>query len=391
MSWTTINDIKRQLQKRWESGDLLRSLIEDTALFPMRLSLKVPTSADLSERFAEVRLWLTGLSEIKGLRIEWHDVQHRQLGRQRLPHTVWIDRLDDALQLIGKRQDAVRFTELLTHTRSSHSALRPWLTKRPLQALALAQDWSQLLAVVSWLQAHPRPHIYVRQVDIPSVDTKFIEAQRGVLSELLDVGLPQEMVDSSKSGISQFAARYGFLEKPTRIRFRLLDTNIALLAHAPFADITLDAASFAALEFAGVRVFITENETNFLAFPMQPNAIVIFGAGYGWEALAHATWLHDCSIYYWGDIDTHGFAILDQLRRHFSHANSLLMDKSTLLAHERCWGKEMTPISHDLPRLTDDERTVFNDLRDNRLRPQLRLEQEKIGFGWLTAVLKELT
>ena len=62
------------------------------------------------------------------------------------------------------------------------------------------------------------------------------------------------------------------------------------------------------------RVFITENETNFLAFPPAADAMVVFGAGYGWEALARASWLHRCQLHYWGDIDTHGFAILDQLR-----------------------------------------------------------------------------
>jgi len=35
----------------------------------------------------------------------------------------------------------------------------------------------------------------------------------------------------------------------------------------------------------------------------------------------------------------------------------------------------------DFPRLTADATGVFNDLRDNRLRPNLRLEQERIGFG----------
>lgn len=39
------------------------------------------------------------------------------------------------------------------------------------------------------------------------------------------------------------------------------------------------------------------------------------GAGYGWQALAQAKWLNQCEIYYWGNLDTHGFAILDRLRR----------------------------------------------------------------------------
>lgn len=65
----------------------------------------------------------------------------------------------------------------------------------------------------------------------------------------------------------------------------------------------------------------------------MPRAMVIFGAGYGFDNLAEARWLGMLEIHYWGDIDTHGFAILNQLRKYFPHAQSLLMDRETLLAH----------------------------------------------------------
>lgn len=97
-------------------------------------------------------------------------------------------------------------------------------------------------------------------------------------------------------------------------------------------DLALDAESFARLDPKVARVFITENEINFLAFPPIENSLVIFGAGYGFEMLRKAEWLARCHIHYWGDIDTHGFAILDQLRSQFDHVESLLMDRDTLLA-----------------------------------------------------------
>jgi len=131
------------------------------------------------------------------------------------------------------------------------------------------------------------------------------------------------------------------------------------------------------------RVFITENETNFLAFPPEARALVVFGEGYGWEALARAEWLQRSPLHYWGDIDTHGFAILDQLRGHFPHATSLLMDRQTLLAHRAHWGEEPEPVRHDLPRLTPVEAAVYDELRFERLQPRLRLEQERVGFDWL--------
>jgi hypothetical protein len=259
-----------------------------------------------------------------------------------------------------------------------------------LQALELAGEWPRLLAVVDWVKQHPRPAVYLRQVDLPGIHSKFIETHRAVLAELLDLALPADSVDTTKTGVAQFAARYGFLDKPVRIRLRILDPAIHLVAGAPCPDITLDAGSFSRLAIDARRVFITENEINFLAFPPVPGAIVIFGAGYGWEALAQARWLTQCAIHYWGDIDTHGFAILDQLRSHFSHASSLLMDRATLDAHRAFWGREDKPQRGDLSRLTAEELSLYNDLRDNRIREGLRLEQEHLSFGWVQEQIDRL-
>ena len=264
-----------------------------------------------------------------------------------------------------------------------------WLSRRPTQSLDLADRWERLLAVVVWLQAHPRPAVHLRQVDVPGVDSKFIETHRGVLAELLDLALPPEVIDTEATGAAQFTRRFGFLDKPIRIRFRLLDPALPSLPGCEgLPDITLDAASFAALALPVERVFITENETNFLAFPRVDKAIVIFGAGYGWEALARAEWLQRCPIHYWGDIDTNGFAILAQLRARFAHVESLLMDRATLLAHEALWGREDSPRPADISRLTTEERSLYEDLRDHRIRPSLRLEQEHVGFGWLEKALR---
>lgn len=62
----------------------------------------------------------------------------------------------------------------------------------------------------------------------------------------------------------------------------------------------------------------------------------------------------------------------------------LLMDPETLLAHRPYWGEEPEPTRQDL---TAQETTLYDDLRFNRIQPRLRLEQERVGFGWLNARL----
>jgi hypothetical protein len=345
------------------------------------LTLKIPTSAELTERFDAVRVWVADLTALPHIRIEWREVNHRIQGTQRLPQSIWVDRREDALLWIGQRAEAARFEDLASLTRSTHAALLAWLAKRPFQALELVDVWPQLLEVVVWMQRHPHPGIYLRQVNIAGIHSKFIEAHRNVLAEWFDLVLPASTIAAEYTGIRQFAPRYGFLDKPTRIRLRVLDPQVRLIPGSPCPDVTLDADSFAHLDLPLRRVFITENETNFLAFPNASEAIVIFGAGYGWEALSQATWLQRCILYYWGDIDTHGFAILDQLRRHFPHTKSLLMDRPTLMAHPTSWGSEPDPVTHDLPNLTKTEEALYDELRDNRIRNHLRLEQEMINYS----------
>jgi hypothetical protein len=240
------------------------------------------------------------------------------------------------------------------------------------------------------VKANPRPRLYIRQIDLPGVDSKFIEMNRGVLTELLDLTLPKDAIDFTASGVGQFERRYGFIEKPARIRFRVLDPLINVVSSVGRPDMTLDAESFSKLDIGVSRVFITENEINYLTFPDVENGLAIFGAGYGFEMLREAVWLSQCAVYYWGDIDTHGFAILNQLRCLLGDVKSILMDRATLLEFRPHWGREDRQAIHDLPLLNIEERAVYDDLRHNHIQDNLRLEQEKIGFQWVETAIRAL-
>lgn len=389
MKWTTPTDLQAQVHKLWDRGLLLASVAGGESVFPRRLALKGPDSRALGERFSEVRDWIAGLVANEGLyRIEWRSVNHRVLGANRIPSAIWIDTLEQALGLIGKHRAAERFAAMVERTRETRAELIAWLTKRPLRALALAEEWPQLLAIIDWLSKHPRPEVYLRQVDLPGVHTKLIEGHRTVLAELFDLVLPEEAIDATHTGAFGFCRRYGFLDKPARVRFRMLDPTVRLLPMASDQDITLTQAAFSSLTPPVTTVFITENEINFLAFPNVRDSMVIFGAGYGFANLATVHWLQEKNILYWGDIDTHGFAILNQLRGFFPHTVSFLMDRETLLAHRQFWGSEPQPQTGDLLRLTTEEQALYDQLRQHTWGVSVRLEQEKINFRFLAATLQ---
>lgn len=394
-TWTTPEMIRAQIKRYWDRGKLLASMAGHGPSFPIRLPLHGPGSRELSGRFDSVRAWIAELqrhakTEMRpGYRLTMREVNHRVIGANAIPTEIWIDTIDDALAIIGRQREAQRFRSLQEQTRQRLPVLMPWLLKRPLRALELANEWERLLNVTAWLQQHPHPGIYVRQIDLPGIHSKFIEQHKTVLSELLDLALPETAIKSSESGQAAFSRRYGFREKPTLIRFRILDERKRLFAGSD-NDISVTGDTFAHLNLDMERVFITENEINFLAFPPVVNGVVIFGAGYGFDTLALALWLRNRTIHYWGDIDTHGFAILDSLRTRFGQVHSFLMDRETLLEHRAHWIDEPQPVLRDLERLTSDEQSLFNDLRGNQLGKCIRLEQEKVGFDWVNTALDRL-
>lgn len=390
MRWTTPDQLKSQVQRLWDRGLILESMVKGGQVFPRKLVLKKPTSRELSDCFDDVRRWISLLAGAEGpYRIEWKTVDHRILGSNHIPWEIWVDTLEDGLGMIAKGQAGKRFYSLLDRTLDREPHLILWLEKRPLMALELFDQWNRLLDVTSWIKNHPRPSIYLRQIDISGVHSKFIEGHRSVLAEMFDLALPEDVIDRSATGLGGFCRRYGFRDKPLRVRFRILDPELALSCGGKDQDITVTQSAFAELDLGVSKVFVTENEVNFLAFPQVPRGMLIFGAGYGFENLASATWLKEKQVYYWGDLDTHGFAILNQFRSILPNAASFLMDRDTLLAHRPFWGEEPAQETANLPRLTNEEQDLYDQLRGDHWGKDVRLEQERISFRYIHDSLKK--
>lgn len=390
--WTTPADIRADVQRLWDRGTILGARRSGAAVFPYAPRFRRPDTRDLADRFDDVRKWIRALehgskaAQGHGYDIEWTEINHRQLGRNRVPARVAVPTEADAIRLIGKGQEAKRFSALADAMLTHFPVLSDWLSRHPMTALEHAADWDRIIAILAWFRDHPRAGLYLRQLDIAGVDSKFIEARKGLLSDLLDRVLPPEAVDPQFPP-RLFEQRYGLATKPVLLRFRALDPAIRI---SGLSDLTIRADEFARLDIPLRRVFITENEINGLAFPETPDAIVIFGLGYGLDRLAEAEWLRTKSICYWGDIDTHGFAILDRLRATFPHVQSFLMDRATLLAHRPLWGHEQDPFPLPLQRLTEPENALFEELKAGLHGDRVRLEQERISFGWFTHKLEAL-
>jgi hypothetical protein len=161
------------------------------------------------------------------------------------------------------------------------------------------------------------------------------------------------------------------------VRFRLLDEGQHI---GGLSDISTPVDQFALMSLQVKKVFITENEINGLSFPNVSEGMVIFGLGYGVDVLKAVPWLREKEVIYWGDIDTHGYAMLNEVRSFLPQARSMLMDEGTLLSHRSLWSEEKKPFIGSLQRLTEEEASVFENLKANVYGDSVRFEQERVPF-----------
>lgn len=379
-SWTTPADAERTLRRRWDSGRALTAYGQRQPWEPLAVPLRGPTAAEVASDLERARRWVTSWQRAGGRlgRLEYRRVGGRLVGANELPARLWVDSYEQLWSALGTARPAERFAELVAVARLESPRLVDWMVRHPLRLLELEAQWPAIVATVQWIDAHVDGSQYVRQVDVPGVDTKFIERHRQVLAALLDVQLDASRVDWSWPR-PDLAGRYGFRQRPGYARLRALGCGRRLAGG--YSELSLRLDELAATPPECSRVYVIENDVTYLAFPPVDDAVAVFGEGYAVSALEQLGWLAERELIYWGDIDTHGFAILDRLRRCFPHARSMLMDRATLLEHEGQWVEETSPHVASLDRLQPEEAELYGDLVEDVLGRSVRLEQERVSYS----------
>jgi hypothetical protein len=356
--------------------------------------VKSPSADELLHRFDDAVLWAERFRRDSRTRagaarfaVEYRNNGGRSLGSNSVPARIRIESFGQLCALLGTTSEVRSLDEIIDQTRNGVPELVPWVRAQPRKAIDNGNVWSDLLAVVAWVREASTEQLYLRQIDVEGVDTKFVDRHRGVLDELLTAVLPEGRIDKDHTA-GDFARRYRFRTRPEYTRFRVLGSESALPEAC--SEFTLRTEELASLELTSRLLFVVENEITYLAFPHVPDALVVFGSGFGLASLRPLPWLVGKEIVYWGDIDTHGFDILNRLRSRFDSVRSILMDESTLLAHRGQWVAEPSPTNRPLPNLTDAEAALYGDLVEDRFGPTIRLEQERVRPSLLESELEPL-
>ena len=371
-AWSTPADIVARVRRRWDDGTLLRSHGLGEPFEAIEVPPRGPKASEIGDDLAAVRDWIASLNAGGGdgrrYELTWQPIGGRSIGRNEIPVRAVVSTYEQAWALLGVANVVRRFDDTYSIA-SRQQAVRDWAIAHPQRALGLHNHMAGLVAASEWLDAHRGSDRYLREISAPGVDTKFAENHRAVIAAIL--GVP-----STPAG---FLSGLGLRTKPELVRFRPAP---GLGLPAPITELALRATELAQLPIKPRAAIVVENEVTYLSLKVPDDGLVIWGKGFEVDRVGRLPWLLDVPVTYWGDIDTHGFAILDRLRAWLPHARSTLMDRETLLAHRDRWATEDRPATSRLTRLIPFEQEVFAELLSDVHGTKVRLEQERVDWQW---------
>lgn len=345
--------------------------------WPLEVPLGVPTEQAALRQVDGVRAWVKAWEHWQGIgTLSWCERRWKALGVQRLPEKLALRGPEDVAMWIG---ESTRWERAQSRYQTLTARWPALVQELPRYFDVLADysdaDFHRLAEMLDWIVNHPNSELYPRQLPVSGLDSKWLDGRKGLLTDLVAA------IQNDSSSDLDFYRRCGLKAPPFLARMRVLDQ--ALRARiSGVSDITAPVGDLAGINLPASYVFIVENLQTGLAMSDIPGAVVFMGLGYNVHVLARLPWLARAKCLYWGDLDTHGFAILHRARSYLPGLQSVLMDEDTLLRHKALWvdEKEQHPAA-ELTLLTESEQGVYQGLKQQLWGQNVRLEQERIAWG----------
>jgi hypothetical protein len=369
------DEVIATLGKRFEREQaawLVQNADGASSRWPMIIGLGMPTERELAADAAAVRAWAQAWARWPHAhQVQWQTRQWPRLGEQQLPAALVIQKAQAVADAVGQGARWRRAAERLASLQTACPALCG-LPPRQRVFDALADhggaDFECLQALLTWAQDNPASGLRLRQLPVEGLHTKWVQEHQGLIADLV-------AALRSTHTARDLLALLGLSAAPVRLRMRLLCPDLRRQTGG-LGDIEAPLQELAALPIAPARVLIVENLETGLALPDIEDCVVLIKLGYAIGLAQQLPWLTQTArTIYWGDIDTHGFAILDRARAVMPQIESVLMDESTLRQFAPLCVPESQPHPCDsLEHLTAKERATLGSLA------QRRLEQERLPW-----------
>jgi hypothetical protein len=378
-------DVRFILKRRYQNKhrEWLNGLVE--AEWPLEISLGIPLEQEALRQPEAVRCWIVAWQSWTGVgTIIWSERRWKTLGVQRLPARLCLEAPEAVALWIEEQaswqQASLRYQSFVANWPALKSTLSHYFD---VLAHYSEADFQRLLKVLKWIIANPNSNLYPRQLPIPGIDSKWLESRKKILNGLVFAIQKEDHNDKN-----DFFQQCGLKQLPYLIRLRVLDDKLRRKIGG-LSDITIPWEELASLELPISWVLIVENLQTGLAFDDMPGTVVLMRLGYSVDVLSRLPWLTHAKCFYWGDLDTHGFAILHRARSYLPQLRSMLMDEHTLLMHRELWVQEKEQhSSQELRLLSQPEQALYQRLKQQTWGQNVRLEQERIDWNYATSIKK---
>ncbi|MCG8749141.1 Wadjet anti-phage system protein JetD domain-containing protein [Tenacibaculum finnmarkense] len=370
-------EIKIKAQRKYKN--YLQAIINEENIFPLDIIGNKKPSNSISEFNKELKELILSSKEKKGFgySINYNKRKTKILGTQSLPSSIYFETKHDFEKYLNIQKEVNQFKIDYQNILKHFPELLFWIEKYPNKVIDNSEKWSDILKVCEYFKANPKPNLFIRELPI-TLHTKFIEGNRTILKELLDI-IINPFINKDKT---KFEKRFNLKYSEPLIRFKILDLKISKHYFSGINDISIPINQFNAINLNFEKVIIVENKTNLhtiaLTLPEMEKTMVIFGSGFKIENLKNATWLDKIEILYWGDLDVQGFEILSQMRNYFPKTKSFLMDETTFDKFFENDNGTLSNVNISL-NLTEKEMIIYKKIKRNNWR----LEQEKIPLGYV--------
>ena len=364
--------------REWLIGDPSQSP------WPLEIALGIPTEQAALRQVDGVRAWVSAWHSWQGVgTLSWCERRWKALGVQRLPEKLALNGPGDVAMWVG---ESARWERAQSRQRTLTARWPVLAQQLPRYFDVLADygdaDFRRLAEMLGWIVNHPKSDLYPRQLPVSGLDSKWLDGRKGLLTDLVAA-----IQEDSLSDLN-FYQRCGLKAPPLLVRMRVLDQTLRARIGG-VGDITAPVDDLAGIHWSASHVFIVENLQTGLAMSDMPGAVVFMRLGYNVDVLARLPWLARAKCLYWGDLDTHGFAILHRARSYIPELQSVLMDEDTLLQHEALWVDESAQHpAAKLTLLTEQEQQLYQALKQQRWGQNVRLEQERIDWAAAWSVLQ---
>ncbi len=364
----TLEELKKKALRQYDK--IINSYFNEPVEFPMAIQFgkKLDKTQGASFIFDQQKELINNSKTIIGY---GYLVELKENRKTKQSEIIKIEfkNLSDFLRFTNKTIEYKAFEQNAIECLSQIPKLKELFKKTPRIILEQDGKWADLLKICTYFIRNPTPNQYVRNLPI-QIHTKFIEQNQGVLKHLLDFLI----VESINANESNFFKRFNLQIEEPSVKVRFLDKSISI--HSQLSQISVWLSEFKTLNLACENIIVIENLTTFLAFPSKSQTLALWGGGFAVNLLADIDWLKSKKLYYWGDIDIHGFQILSQFRSHYPKVKSILMDTHTFQKYyDNAKGGEFKII--ELTNLNTNEYEIYETILENNFR----LEQEKIPLS----------